>query len=203
MLVSNFELLISRIAPVPSAGPNPPFNRKVVQGYFLSITNLDETRDLKLNVVIVSSKATGADINRDFIPITNASVIYDNAPTVQNNVSLPLVATNPVNAFVNTFRTENMPAIKPLQTVLVAILPNAMLAGNPITSLEIRGHVRLHQVPNANGSMPANIKVMLSAECRGTFLDENAQTPTSSFDFDQIAYSLEIASGAALNNLTD
>jgi hypothetical protein len=203
MLVSNFELLISRIAP----GPGSPLNRKVVQGYFLSITNLDGQRDLNLNLKVISSKNNGVDFNRDFIPDTNAVVFFDNGPLSQNNFPVTMVASGMVGAnvnFVNIFRTTNLPTIKPLQTALIAILPNAGLASNPLVNLEIRGHIVLNHVPKPDGSIPASQQIMLSAECRGTFLDNNFGVPgVSMFDFDQIAYSIALASGKAENALKD
>jgi hypothetical protein len=204
MLVSNFEILINRITGGPGAPVNP-LNRRVVQGYFLSITNLD-TRDLNLNLTVLSSKSTpgpgdGTNIDRDFIPVTNAVMVFDNAP--QNNFALNLVqaGTAAQRASANIFRTSNMPAIKYNQTALVAIFPAPSLSDNLATALEIRGHVKLNLVPNLNGSLPAPYKVMLSAEQRGTFLDDN--TADGVFDFDQIAYSLSLASGKAENTLAD
>jgi len=195
MLVSNFELLVSRLAP----GPATPLNRKVVQGYFLSITNLDPAEPLNLNFTVVSSKFNGTDIDRDFLPATNALVIFD-GPNNDNKV-LTLVATNPVGAAISSFRSTDMPAIAPLQTALVTILPNIGLAFNSATKMEIRGHVRLYQPPNPDGSPSTPKTVMLSAECRGTFLDNNfgRTVPVSSYDFDQIAYALPLASGKAEN----
>ena len=195
MLVSNFELLISRLTP----GPVTPLNRKVVQGYFLSITNLDEVEPLNLNFTVVSSKFNGTDINRDFIPVTNALVIFDGSNN--DNKILTLVATNPIGAAISSFRSNDMPAIEPLQTVLVTILPSIGLAFNPDTKMEVRGHVRLYQAPQADGSPSTPKRVMLSAECRGTFLDNNFGTtmPVASYDFDQIAYAIPLASGQAEN----
>ena len=200
MLVSNFEILINRI----TGGPASPLNRRVVQGYFLSITNLD-VRDLNLNVTVLSSKFTGSDINRDFIPVTNAFMVFDNAS--QNNFLLNLVATGTpaASAAANIFRTSNMPAIRFNQTVLVAIFPKTVIPNDLNAALEIRGHVKLNLVPNPNGSIPAPYKVMLSAEQRGTFLDDSftGRIEGSVFDSDQIAYSLSLASGKAENTLAD
>ncbi len=206
MLVSNFEILINRI----TVGPPSPLNRRVVQGYFLSITNLD-SRDLNLNVTVTSSKSTaglgnGTDINRDFIPVTNTVMIADNAPIAQNNVVLTLVQTGTAaaRAAANVFRTTNMPVIKSNQTALVTIFPNPALAASMGTNLEIRGYVGLNLVPNADGSTPAPYKVMLSAEQRGTFLDDKLfMGLMGPYDFDQIAYSLSLASGKAENTLAD
>jgi hypothetical protein len=198
MLISNFELLISRLVP----GGATPLNRKVVQGYFLSITNLSEDQPLPLNLTVVASKFTGSDIDRDFIPQLNTVAIFD-SPTNDNKI-LSMVATNPVNPFISSFRTDQMPVIEPLQTALVTILPNIGLAfSNPNTKLEIRGHVRLYQTPNADGSARPPAQVMLSAECRGTFLDNNFGTTmaVSSYDFDQIAYAMPLASGQAQNTV--
>jgi hypothetical protein len=164
-----------------------------------------------LNVTVVSSKSTagagnGTDINRDFIPVTNAVMVSDNAPIAQNNFALNLVQTGTAaeRAAANVFRTTNMPVIRPNQTALVTIFPNPALAFNMGTNLEIRGYLKINLVPNADGSMPAPYKVMLSAEQRGTFLDDKLfMGIVGPYDFDQIAYSLSLASGKAENVLAD
>ncbi len=209
MLVSNFEILINRI----TVG-NSPFNRKVVQGYFLHITNLETDRELKLNVTVTSAKCTppgpnlvnGTNINRDFIPDTNAVMVFDNAPTLPNNfdnfgLRLVQTGTNTERQYANVFRTDNMPAIGPNQTALVAIFPITNLF-NPNTALEIRGHVKINLVPDANAARP--YKVLLSADHRGTFIDEKLiMNMPGPYDFDQVAYSLSLASGKAENVLAD
>lgn len=211
MLVSSFELLINRIAP----GPSSPLNRRIVQGYFLSITNF-ENRDVQLAIRFTAS-STGnatADALRDLIPGTNANLVFDNAQ--QNNLTLTLLdftsVVNGSQGFTNTrvFQTplitiavNSIPTIKSKQTALIALLPivTPSIAANPNPSLEIRGCVELFQVM---GFPPA--QVLLNAEHRGTFLDNDfgvAGSPPSAAeqDFDQISYSLALASGKGLNIL--
>ena len=73
--------------------------------------------------------------------------------------------------------------------------------------LEVRGFVSLFQ----RNRLPATlspVKVLLNPEIRGTFLPRNFPPPAnlpvppdSEFDFDQINYTLAIASGKGLNEI--
>jgi hypothetical protein len=224
MEISNFELLIKRLAP----GPASPLNRRVVQGYFLSITNLED-RDLNI-VLRLTASSTGAgrpSIDRDLIPGlfgpppgfpvgTNCGLIFDNAPVASNNkpVSLTDISAtfNGADGVTNTrvFQTpvisagagtKAIPTIKSRQTVLIALLPNTALVAT--ANLEIRGFVEIFQTYYGQSA-----KILVSAEYRGTFLDNDfgAATPMSSMsaapmneqDFDQIAYSVALAHGKGI-----
>ncbi|CAA9265436.1 MAG: hypothetical protein AVDCRST_MAG56-2739 [uncultured Cytophagales bacterium] len=213
MLVSTFELLVKRIAPLApgpvDAGPNAAF-RRVVQGYFLIITNLNPSRTANffLQFTIPSLPAGSPPnvvFNREIVPgaAGNARTGFDVA--AQNNVPLAL---NPGTATPNfkEFNTVRFSA-GPLQTVSVNLLPNL---GNPSVlaneNLEIRGSVELIQAYTSlreiiNG-VPAT-DVLLSAETRGTFLDNEypTATPGVELDFDQINYGLPLASGNGRNTV--
>lgn len=211
MLVSTFELLVKRIAPLapggPGAGVNAPF-RRVVQGYFLIITNLNPTRTANffLQFTIPSLPAGSTDaFNREFVLGTGANVRTGYDVAAQNNVSLALnpgTATPNFKEF-NTFRFS----AGPLQTVSVNLLPNL---SNPSVltneSLEVRGSVELIQAYTSlreiiNG-VPAT-DVLLSAEIRGTFLDNDYPNNMvgTELDFDQINYGLPLASGNGRNTV--
>jgi hypothetical protein len=216
MQISNFELLIKRLAP----GPASQLNRRVVQGYFLTLTNL-ETRPISI-VVRVTTSSTGLaapNIDRDLIPGqfgaggfpagTNGGLIFDNAPAAQDNVGLTLLD---VSARVNiglgitntrVFQTpilsvaglNSVPIIQAKQTVLLTLLPNvALITGAAANNLEIRGHVEIFQL---FGNEPA--KIMVAAEQRGTFLDNDFPTvAVGEQDFDQIAYPVMLSEGKSI-----
>ncbi|MBD0259960.1 MAG: hypothetical protein ICV83_29940, partial [Cytophagales bacterium] len=128
MLVSNFELLVKRIAPLAPGGPSAPVNapfRRVVQGYFLIITNLNPNRTanfiLQFTIPALPAGTSGA-FDREIVlaPDPNVRAGYDVAAL--NNQSLSLVATTSPTA-VKRFITRRF-SIGPLQTVSVNLLPN-------------------------------------------------------------------------------
>lgn len=220
MEISNFELLIQRLAP----GPATQLNRRVVQGYFLSLTNL-ENRDLNI-VVRVTASSTGAgaaSILRDLIPGlfgntgfpagTNAGLIFDNAPTAPVNLNNRGVSLLDITQIVNgaagstntrVFQSpiiniqgafQNVPTIGAKQTVLLALLPNIGLitAQNPNPTVEVRGFIEVFQL---FGGEPA--KIMVSAEHRGTFLDNAFPNAGGAQDFDQITYPVALSHGKGI-----
>jgi hypothetical protein len=209
MLVSTFELLVKRIAPLasgpPDVGPNAAF-RRVVQGYFLIITNLDPTRTANffLQFTIPTSDPTEV-FNREIVvtPAANVRTGYDVAAF--NNVNLPL---NPGVATPAYKKFNTIPfSAGPLQTVSVNLLPNLGTPGVLANeSLEVRGSVELIQayvnIQDFFTGVPA-IDVLLTAEIRGTFLDNEYPTTTAGveLDFDQINYGLPLASGNGRNTV--
>ena len=211
MLVSTFELLVKRIAPLAPMGPSAPANaafRRVVQGYFLIITNLDPSRtaNLFLRFTIPSLPAASPDaFDREIVVLdpSNVRTGYDIAAS--DSVSLPLTLRS-ADANVKTFNTGRF-SIGPLQTASVNLLPNL---GNPDVltreKMEIRGSVELLQTQGSildlfNG-VPA-IDVLVTPEIRGTFLDNDypSTDTTNELDFDQINYGLPVASGKGRNTV--
>ncbi|WP_052050715.1 hypothetical protein [Leptolyngbya sp. KIOST-1] len=195
MEITTFELLVKRIAPPPTS---PTLARRVIQGYFLTLSNLED-RDLTYQLEFTVSRPNPANPNRNLAG--NAVVAFDVAGA-NSFLALTPVSPSPVTpVFTTRFR---VPA---RQTASLQLLPDLSKPGlfneaNP--DIEIRGYVRL-SVPalrqgiflRPQGSTP--VKVLLNPEIRGTFLPNTF--PGSGGDFDQINYPLQLASGKGLNEI--
>lgn len=202
MEISTFELLVKRIAPrrlLPAA--LRPVARRVVQGYFLTISNLD-SKDLMFRLEFTQSNPNPVDPDRTIL--NNADLLIDiagaNAP-----ITLSPLASNP-----NRFR--GMFLLPANQTASVQLLPRltpALLAAAE-PDVEIRGYVNLTLPALRRSDLPLSlfteaqsatpVKVLLNPEVRGTFLPNNFPTDASG-DLDQINYPLAIASGKGLNEI--
>ena len=169
MEISTFELLVKRIAPPPAT---PDVARRVVQGYFLTITNL-ESKDLTFRIRFNISKPNPADSDR----------------TLFNNAGL----------FSSTFGGSFVLPAK--QTASVQLLPNISLFADENPDFEVRGFVtlRLPQIKRQPQSATP-VRVLLNPEIRGTFLPNGFPGGDAS-DFDQINYPLTVATGKGLNEI--
>lgn len=197
MEISTFELLAKPIAPVSGLPANVlPVARRIVQGYFLSISNL-ETFNVQYRIQFTISQPAGADPNRIITlgPARNVTLLVDVAG---NNIDIPLTQSGAV--YRGTF------IIPARQTASVELLPQ-VLNVLATSMLEVRGFVSLFRRKILPGPL-APVKVLLNPEIRGTFLPRNFPTPPgipvppdTAFDFDQINYSLALASGKAFNEI--
>jgi hypothetical protein len=195
MEISTFELLAKPIAPVNGLPPNIlPVARRIVQGYFLNISNL-ETFNVQYRIQFTISTPAQNDPNRIITlgPNRNVTLLVDVAG---NNIDIPLTQNGPV--YRGTF------IIPARQTASVELLPQVL---NVLTTsmLEVRGFVSLFRRKILPGAL-APVKVLLNPEIRGTFLPNGFPAPPTApqpanLDFDQINYSLAIASGKALNEI--
>ena len=192
MEISTFEILTKRIAP-----PIPGLEavaRRVVQGYFLTISNL-EAIDLRYRIEFIVSLPVPADPNK--ILLKNAFLVID-VEGINTPVSLTQDPVKP--KLYRGFFT--IPAHKTASVQLLPILPASLTPG----LLEVRGYVSLF-LPSRRIFPPAPqskkpVKVLLNPEIRGTFLPNDfSPLTTSPLDFDQINYTLAIASGKALNEI--
>ncbi len=213
MLVSNFELLVKRIAPLAPGGAGAPVNapfRRVVQGYFLIITNLNPSRTanfvLQFTIPGLPPGDPGA-FDREIVlaPDPNVRSGYDVAAL--NNQNLPLSPATGTAA-VKRFITRRF-SIGPLQTVSVNLLPN-LSNPNVLASeaLEVRGSVEILQAYASLREFLFGVSatdVLLTAEIRGTFLDNDYPNNMvgTELDFDQINYGLPLASGNGRNTVED
>ncbi|MGB3309675.1 MAG: hypothetical protein WBG32_02110 [Nodosilinea sp.] len=202
MEISTFELLVKRIAPPPAT---PTVARRVVQGYFLTISNLED-KELLYTLDFHISLPNPPDPDRTLAG--NAVVLVDVAGANQSLTLSPASATVSTTRFSTSFR------LGAKQTASLQLLPNltpALLAA-PNPDLEVRGFVRL-RLPavfsNAGRPFPlfrrvpqsdSPVKVLLNPEIRGTFLPNNF--PGGDGDFDQINYPLPLASGKSLNEIS-
>ena len=198
MEVSTFELLVKRIAPPPA--PNS-VARRVVQGYFLTISNLED-EGFRYTLDFHISLPSPPDADRTLAG--NAVVLLDVAGANQ-----PLTLT-PTSADVTTTRFSTSFFLGAKQTASLQLLPNINdpgLLSAPNPDLEVRGFVQL-RLPAIFQFFPRlqrvaqsdrPVKVLLNPEIRGTFLPNNF--PSGGGDFDQINYPLELASGRGLNEV--
>jgi len=200
MEITTFELLVKPIAP-PAPG-NPAITavaRRVVQGYFLTITNLED-RNLRYRLDFTQSIPNPANPERSLQD--NADLVVDIAGV---NQVIPLQQSG--NRFFARF---DVPAGQTASAQLLPRLTPARLT-NPTPDLEIRGFVSL-----ALPALPAGttgilrfirvpqsetpVRVLLNPETRGTFLPNDFPVATTG-DFDQINYAMAIATGQALNEV--
>ncbi len=209
--VSTLELLVKRIA---SITPGTPASvsavfRRVVQGYFLSVANL-ENRRVRFRITVVVPRALNAAGQplREFTVtapgvVANQTAIFDVVGTAADpnagQTSIGELSLATTNTFNKVYQSPTY-TLEANQTGNLAILPN--IGGNPNlatnASLEIRGYVEIEQVRTSLfGSPEANI--LLTPEIRGTFLDNAWPTVNAAdeLDFDQINYALPTANGGA------
>lgn len=196
MEISTFELLAKPIAPpVPTAPELTPVLRRVVQGYFLTISNL-EAIDLRYRIEFTISLPVPPDPTKILIDGVNVRLIID---VEGANTFIPLTQDlmNP-SVYRGFFR---IPAGKTASVELLPLLPAVLTPG----SLEVRGYVSLFLQPRRffPGPVPPTkpARVLLNPEIRGTFLPNGFPGVVGDLDFDQINYTLAIASGKALNVL--
>lgn len=200
MIVSHFELIFKPQAPGPATGINVD---RVVQGYFLEITNL-ENKEFLYQVQFVMSPPSPTLPQRSLSG--NAIYFVDTPPGTDNQsgvLSGGLTASifNLNNGFIR---------IPANGTALLAVLPSVFGSAfdpTPLTTpnFEVRGHVVLKlpalfkpfppfsffSVPQAT----APVKVLLTPQNRATFFSAaNAITG-------QIQASLPLLNGTALNLL--
>ena len=202
MEISTFELLAKPIAPVAGLDLNVrPVARKIVQGYFLTISNL-ESFEVEYRIEFTIRKPTGQNPNR--VLSGNAVIVLD---SVNNNQDIELIKDADVG------QTENYRAnfkIRGRNTASFQLLPNLEKV-LPASLLEVRGFVSLFRRRPFSFPPLSPVKVLLNPEIRGTFLPKGFPPPLNppppadadtKFDFDQINYTLAIASGKAFNEIT-
>lgn len=207
MEVSTFELLVKRIAPRMALPPaEQPVARRVVQGYFLTLSNL-ESIDLRYRLefrISLPDDSSQADAVTRVLE-GNTFLIFDIAGS---NTILTLTRVGMTGRYIS--QEIVIPAQK---TASIELLPDvATFAAEDDPALEIRGYVSLLLPRVFSGGTPIErligrpqsprpVKVLLNAEVRGTFLPNDFPENSTSADFDQINYSLALASGKALNEI--
>jgi hypothetical protein len=185
MEVSSFELIYKPQSPVGAAD-------RVLQGYFLNITNLEDV-ELRFSLSFVTSSVSDPD--RSLFDNTTAFIDTANS----NNTQAALLG----NLTSPSFTLSPSIVIAPNETAKVAVLPSDPFptAVTP-ANFEARGYVRLRLPPNFQFSFPGGLtiepqldhpaRVLLSPQNRASYLD------ASGVINDQTQSSLPTASGAAL-----
>jgi hypothetical protein len=208
MDVSTFELLYRPLTP-PLPGNTGAIARRVLQGYFLTVSNLDPMNGFRFRIVFRISLPQPADPSRTLA--NNALFISDVAGP--GNTFRTSLTNAPSGS--NRFTTEfEVPAGA---TALVVLLPDITAPGFFTTgpeNIEIRGNVALElpcEVPGnaqpgrltrTRPQAGAPARVLLHAELRATYLPEGwPAMRREDLDFDQTATTLTLASGKGANEI--
>lgn len=201
MRVSTMELLVKRIAPLSGNPAVDSAFRRIIQGYFLTISNPSLTRNVRFRLRITISTLTGpcTAAARDFVGGANANHVVAFDVTCANTFSSLTLFDG--KSDYKIYRTVSF-TLRPGQSCSLQILPNitpAVLSGE---NLEIRGFVEIYQPYSVLVPAPAPATLLITAEHRGTVLDNSygvpgATEPVQNFDFDQTSYALPLASGKA------
>jgi hypothetical protein len=209
IVVSTFEVLFKRLFPDPGNQVN--FDRRVVQGYFLSLTNLeDKAYTYAIEFHISEPDAALPNPERRRPNGGNCVVFFDTAGENQATSVVSYATTGggvygpgggvPGSAGFSTFR------IPARSTGLVLFFPDPFTFPGFTTTnpqVEVRGHVKL-RLPalrrnrffyQAQSTQP--VRVLLNPETRATFFPDAAAGVT----FSQTHSLLHTASGAAENAL--
>lgn len=204
MEVSHFELVFKPQAPSAPAGTAAV--DRVIQGYFLEITNLENV-EYSYQLEFVALPPPPGTPNRAFRSLAGNTVVFVDSPGVDNQQG---VLTGTLAS--TTFRpSTGLVKVAPFGTALVAVLPSVFgpVPGDPtpIPSpvFEVRGFVRIKlpalfkptpPLPFPLFSTPQSknpVRVLLTPQNRATFL-----TAAGGIS-DQTQASLPLASGEALN----
>jgi len=205
MEISTFELLAKPIAPVPGLPANiRPVARKIVQGYFLTISNLESFPvEYRIEFTIRKPNNNPAGLNRILRnnTVVNAVIFLD---SVNDNQSITLIK-DPDEGQTERYRANF--TIAGRNTASFQLLPNVPEVLTIPRLLEVRGFVSLFRRRPSSAAV-APVRVLLNPEIRGTFLPKGFPPPVNpplppdadtKFDFDQINYTLALASGKGLN----
>lgn len=176
-VVSNYELLVKPI--IQREFDALQAGRIVIQGYFLSITNLNSTDEVTLRLRFDARPELSRSEVLAFFDVngTNQQVTAQPGPSLTYEVS-----------------------IRQGDTGLFLLQPNITrpnFISNP--DFEVRGYVTASLAPSSRGS---SYDLLFTPQQRGTFLPRDFQTTGSTpGDFDQIAFGLPTATGGALVTL--
>lgn len=186
MLVSTFELLVKPQLPKNLNPPPPPaassLSRTVIQGYFLTIANVNNF-DVKLSLVF-TALTPSVDIEQTFafIDIAGSNIPGDLQPhIVPGKASIEL----------------DIPAN---DTILFILQPDIIKnEGELLTKqdFEVRGYV---EILLSSLSFPRIATLLITPEQRATFFKDLAATDPQ---LDQIIYNLPTATGSSLFTLAN
>jgi hypothetical protein len=207
MEVSTFEILYRPLTPSLGAGTEA-IARRVLQGYFLTVSNLDDVNSFVFRIEFRISLPSPANPSRTLAG--NSLLISDVAGP--DNVFNPNLINSPSGS--NRF-TANF-TVPAGGTALVVLLPNITLPNFFTTGpqdIEVRGNVSLILPCTFRPNPPAPFgflqtqqgapaRVLLHAEHRSTYLPPDwPAVAAGDLDFDQTGTALTLASGQALNEV--
>jgi hypothetical protein len=190
-VISNFEVLVKPL--IPSSVDILGAGRTVIQGYFLTISNLNLSSAVTLRLTFRAQTPN----------IANASLLaffdVNGSDTLLNPSPGNPIPGNPPN--IRTYEVT-IPAGDTGLFILQANVGNPNLINNPNT--EIRGYVTI-SLANPFGNQ--SFDLLATPEHRGTFLPKGYVVPSTppiitTLDFDQLAYALPTANPGSKFNLT-
>lgn len=188
MLVSTFEVLLK--PQLPSVAGIKPLSRKVLQGYFLTIANVNF---FSVTVSVVFTIKFPEDPNsapqpQSFKDFLNAVDISGQNLLTGQSSSATLVPELAPNKARLTF------TIPANGTGLLILQPDILNQPGLLKSanFEARGYVEIF-LSSLSGSDTATL--LVTPEHRGTFFQDNKDGTLSSTGLDQIAYPLPVANG--------
>ncbi|AFY47499.1 hypothetical protein Nos7524_1626 [Nostoc sp. PCC 7524] len=193
MLVSTFELLVKPQFPkaanlpvqIPPAlkGNIEKLSRNVIQGYFLTLSNLNAFEvTLSLVFTVVSNPPVNIKEIVAFLDVDETNMLAELEPDFAPNK-------------IRFTRT-----IKAGETGLFLLQPNILKEGLLAkANFEVRGYVEVFISSLSTGYNSA--KLLLTPEHRGTFY-KNLDAEGTKVQLDQIAYSLPTAHGGSLFELS-
>ena len=199
MLISTFELLLNKPQlprPLINAVPKlASIGRELIQGYFLTISNL-ESHDITL---LVSFKVLKGFSETKFDEITTEAFYDFNGDNFPETM-IDVTTTENTRSYTLTLPADDtgLFILQPDPKLLVDLLEKEKPTDEDIkkTEVEIRGYVSIQLLPS--NSQETNI--LLTPEHRATFynlkelLKEKNSDPLA-VQPDQIAYALPIAGG--------
>jgi hypothetical protein len=190
MLVSTFEVLVKpQLPPVPTLSS---LSRKVIQGYFLTIANVNFF-PVTISVVftIKFPQDPGGAVLRpinfdDFLDVVDISGVNLFAPDPQA-VLVPEIVPQNNKARVTFTLPEN-------DTGLLLFQPDIVNKPEILTdaNFEARGYVEIF-LSSLSGSDEATL--LVTPEHRGTFFKDLKGATPADVGLDQIAYTLPVSNG--------
>jgi hypothetical protein len=181
MLVSTFEILLkSQLPPVPALAK---LNRKVIQGYFLTVANVNIV-PVTVSIVFTIKFPTGGTLFPDnFADFLDA---VDISGTNLFGSLIPEAVPQSNKARLTFTLPENTTGSLILQA---DITKPAILAAE---NFEARGYVEIF-LSSLSGSDRATL--LVTPEHRGTFYKDLNGTTPDKVGLDQIAYALPVSNG--------
>lgn len=208
MEISTFELLYRPLTP-PLGDGTEAIARRVLQGYFLTVSNLDDERGFTFTITFRISLPDPPNPSRTLAG--NALFISDVAGPGNQFRTFLLNQPRGSNRFSANF------AVPAGATALVVLLPNITVPGffsSGPADIEIRGNVQLDLPCRLPEDAPfgrlvrtepqpgAPAPVLLNAEHRATYLPRGwPEDGVRPLDFDQTGTAVALASGRARNDV--
>lgn len=191
--ISTFELLVKPI--IPRVADQLGAGRTVIQGYFLTITNLASTNNPQAALGPLAFNLKFRAISPNFT-VANVAAFWDT-----NGTDVPVSGT--ASAVIGTSELNYRLTLRQGDTGLFILQPNIT---NPdlvtAADLEVRGYAEI-----SLGATAQSADLILTPEHRGTFLPVGFEVPRpgtrppARSDFDHLVNTLPLVGGNSLFQL--